>query len=53
MNSTQQPSPCQHFKVDPEIQHRQHLQRPTVVRPIRHEVIRPDVMAVQGSKPDA
>ena len=35
------------------IQHRQHLQRPTVVRPIRHEVIRPDVMAVQGSKPDA
>ena len=34
------------------IQHRQHLERPSIMRPVRHEVIRPYVALVQGPQSD-
>jgi len=53
------------LRADPSSHHRgqtrsrvfvddvQNPKGPTVVRPIRHEVIRPDVMAVGGPQPEA
>ena len=34
------------------IQHRQHLERPSIMRPVRHEVIRPYMVSVQGPQSD-